>query len=177
MIKIASIENLNEIMDIINLIKKEMREENNPQWGVFPQEYANLDREFIDYPNKKFIESDINNKELYIYEEDSIIKGIISICKEEDEYQGIVDTSDKEALVIHRIAVPKKYRNQGIAQKLIYYAERKALEEGISILKIDTEQSNAKMNKLLIKLGFNYIDKFTYEDYPGVYFYYEKEIK
>ena len=177
MIELASIENLNEIMDIINLIKKEMREENNPQWGVFPQDYPNLDVDYIDYPNRVFVEQDINSKELYVYKENNIVKGIISICKETDEYQRIVNASNQPALVIHRLAIHKDYRKLGIAQKLISFAERKAHDEEIKLIKIDTEQSNDKMNKLLIKLGYEFKDKFTLDDYPGVYIYYEKNIK
>lgn len=176
MIKLATQDNLNEINEIFNSIKKEMREENNPQWGVSIEQYPYLDEYFIDYPNRLVIEEDINNKELYIYEDNDTIKGTISICKDKGEYKEIVNTSDEKAIIIHRLAIPKDYRNLGIAQKLISYAENKAKEEKISIIKADTEESNAKMNNLFIKLGFKVIDNFTYDDYPGKYTYYEKEI-
>ena len=49
-------------------------------------------------------------------------------------------------------------------------------ENNIKILKSDTEISNAKMNDLFIKEGYKYIGRFSYNDYPGIYNYYEKEI-
>lgn len=176
MIRLASIEDLNEIYNIFNSIKKEMREENNPQWGVSVNNYPNLDEYFIDYPNRQIIEEDIIKQELYLYEEEGIIKGVISICKDNGEYEGIVETSDKESIIIHRLAIPENYRKLGLAQKLISYAENKAKEENITIIKADTEVSNAKMNQLFIKMGFKVMGDFAYDDYPGEYIYYEKEI-
>lgn len=176
MIKLATQEDLNEIYEIFDSIKKEMAMDNNPQWGVSIEQYPYLDEDFIDYPNRQIIEEDINNKELYIYEEDNLIKGIITICKDNGEYKDIVETSDKEAFIIHRLAIPKEYRKLGLAQKLISYAEDKAKEDKISIIKADTEVNNEKMNNLFIKLGFKVKGTFTYDDYPGKYIYYEKEL-
>lgn len=50
MIRLVTLEDLNKIYEIFNLIKKEMREENNPY----------LDEEFIDYPGKyRYYEKEI----------------------------------------------------------------------------------------------------------------------
>ena len=54
--------------------------------------------------------------------------------------------------------------------------KKKAKENNIKILKGDTEISNTKMNNLFIKEGYKYIGRFSYNDYPGIYNYYEKEI-
>ena len=39
MIELATIEDLKEIIKIMQLIKEEMREENNPQWGSTEEDY------------------------------------------------------------------------------------------------------------------------------------------
>lgn len=176
MIRLATKEDLNEICDLFASIKKELATENNPQWGASIEQYPYLNEYFIDYPNRQIIEEDINNKELYVYEEDKIIKGIITICKDNGEYEGIVETSNKKSIIIHRLAIPENYRKLGLAQKLISYAENKAKEDKISIIKADTEVSNIKMNNLFNKLGFKVKGNFSYDDYPGKYIYYEKEI-
>jgi len=166
MIHLASIANLDEIMEIIRVIKKEMKEEKNPQWN-----------EEDNYPSREKFLSDIENKNLYIYEEGKILKGFIAITKDSNEYVELLKTSEKPAYILHRLAIKKEYRKEGIASKLFEYAEKLAKENNIKILKADTEVNNIKMNKLFIKLGFIKKGEFEYDDYPGHYIYYEKEVK
>ena len=66
--------------------------------------------------------------------------------------------------------------NNNIAYKLFKFAEQYAKMNDAKIVKSDTEVSNTKMNNLFNKLGFAYIGKFSYDDYPGNYNYYEKRL-
>ena len=166
MIKKASIENLDEVDLIMKEIKEEMRKENNPQWGSTE----------ADYPSKTKLKEDIINNRMYIYIEDNIIKGVLSIVEDDGEYNELLKNSPKKAYILHRLAISKKYRNNSIASKLMKFAEKKAKENIIKVLKSDTEISNDKMNNLFIKEGYKYIGRFSYNDYPGIYNYYEKEI-
>ena len=166
MIKKASIENLDEVDLIMKEIKEEMRKENNPQWGSTE----------ADYPSKTKLKEDIINNRMYMYVEDNIIKGVLSIIEDDGEYDELLKNSPKKAYILHRLAVSKKYRNNSIAYKLMKFAEKKAKENIIKVLKSDTEISNDKMNNLFIKEGYKYIGRFSYNDYPGIYNYYEKEI-
>ena len=74
-----------------------------------------------------------------------------------------IENSHKKAYIIHRLAIPQMYRKNNIATKLMEYALNKAKEEGIEILKSDTEVSNDKMNRLFIKLGYIYKGQFVDE--------------
>ena len=60
-------------------------------------------------------------------------------------------------MVIHRMAVNPKFRQQGIATKLIKLAEQLALDNNVVYLKTDTYSINTKMNSLFKKCGFNLV--------------------
>ena len=115
MIKKASRENLDEVDLIMKEIKEEMRKENNPQWGSTE----------ADYPSKTKLKEDIINNRMYIYTEDNIIKGVLSIVEDDGEYNELLKKSPKKAYILHRLAISKKYRNNSIASKLMKYAEKK----------------------------------------------------
>ena len=162
----ATIENLDEINLIMDEIKEEMRNENNPQWGSTES----------DYPSKERLKEDIEKNRMYKYVEDNTIKGIISIVEDDGEDNELLENSHEKSYILHRLAIPKKYRKNSIATKLMRFVEEKAKDNNIKVLKSDTEVCNIKMNNLFIKEGYKYIGKFSYDDYPGVYNYYEKEI-
>lgn len=168
MIEVVTSEDLDEVIKIMQLIKEEMRKEGNPQWGSTKEDYPSFER----------ILEDINNKQMIKFEENQIIKGIMTIVEDTSrEYDELINNSKEKSYILHRLAIPKEYRNQNIATKLIKYAENKAKKNNIKILKSDTEISNVKMNNLFIKEGFIYKENFSYEDYPGTYKYYEKEVE
>lgn len=166
MIRIANIKDLESIMEIVRSIQVEMKEENNPQWNA-EDDYPNID---------KFME-DINNNALYVYEDSNIIKGFMSIATDNGEYDELLKTSNEPAYALHRLAIRKENRQEGLASKFFEYAGSLAKENNIKILKADTEKHNVKMNNLFLKLGFKKKGEFEYDDYPGSYIYYEKEIK
>lgn len=165
MIRLANINDLDKIMEIIKEIQKEMKKENNPQWN-----------EEDDYPNRDKFTTDIENDSLYIYEDESELKGFITIAKDNSEYDELLKTTNKPAFILHRIAIKKEYRKEGIATILFNYAEELAKKDNIKLLKADTEEHNIKMNRLFTKLGYIKKGEFEYDDYPGHYIYYEKEL-
>ena len=166
MIEKADIKDLNEVISIMEDIKQEMRDEHNPQWGSTEDNYPSDDK----------LKEDITKDSMYKYVEDNVIKGVVTIMQDDGEYDLVIENSKKKSYIIHRLAVPKQYRKQGIATKLMEFAEEMAKNNNIEVLKSDTEVCNDKTNKLFIKLGYEFKGIFIYDDYPGKYNYYEKEI-
>ena len=167
MIELATLEDLSQVELIMKRIKEEMRKEGNPQWGSTDD----------DYPSLAKLLDDIEKQKMVKYVEDNVIKGIVSLARDTArEYDGLLDNSIEDSIIIHRLAVPQEYRKQQIATKLIQYAEVHAKNNQINVLKSATEVSNDKMNKFLIRHGFEHKGIYTYEDYPGEYNYFEKEI-
>lgn len=167
MIILANMEDLEEILNIIEPIKKELLATNNLQWGSTED----------DYPNANQFKNDIKSQSLYIYKEDNIIKGVISISVDNGSYDELLENSPKKSYILHRLAIKKEYRNQDIAQKLLVFCEDLARKNNILVLKADTEEKNTKMNNLFLKLNYQKIGEFEYDDYPGHYIYYEKEVR
>ncbi len=163
MIHLAKITDIEDIINIANSSKDEMKQEQNPQWQ---DSYINKD---------KFL-NDIKNNSLYVLLEDNTLKGFIVITDETHEYDELLKTSTKRAYILHRLAIKKEFRHQGLASKLFEFVDLQARENNIEILKADTEEHNIKMQHLFTKVGFKKIAEFNYTDYPGHYIYYEKEI-
>ena len=167
MIELATKEDIKIVTEIMESIKEEMRNEGNPQWGSTDD----------DYPSVAKLLDDIEKEKMIKYVEDNQIKGIVSLARDTSrEYDGLLDNSLEDSFIIHRLAVPQEYRKQQIATKLIQYAEVHAKNHQVNVLKSSTEVSNEKMNKFLIRHGFVHKGIYTYEDYPGEYNYFEKEI-
>ena len=167
MIELATLEDLNQVEMIMRAIKEEMRQEGNPQWGSTDD----------DYPSISKLLDDINNKKMIKYVENNTIKGVVSLARDTArEYDGLLENSIEDSYIIHRLAIPQEYRQQKIATKLIQYAEIEAKNNQVRMLKSSTEESNIKMNSFFIRHGFTHKGKYIYDDYPGVYNYFEKRI-
>ena len=167
MIRLAGLNDLSQINQMILKIKIELKNMNNPQWGKTINEYPSND----DFYN------DIKKENLYVYEEDNIIKGVIYVAEDfENEYVKYICSSNLKSYVIHRLGVSLDYRRQQIGKKLLEYVEKVALQNRAKILKIDIEHNNIKMKNFLEKLNFEYIGSFQAE-YPGDYDYYEKKLE
>lgn len=164
MIRLATQEDLKAIMNIINEIKIEMKKDNNPQWhDGYP-----LESDFLE---------DINNKELYVLEDNNTVVALMCIQKDTtDQYFNVPERTLASSFILHRLAVSLKYQHQGYAQKLFQFAENLAIENNVFLLRADTEKSNKKMNQLFQKLNFQKKGTLTWSDNDGEYNYYEKKL-
>lgn len=163
MIRKATLDDLDRIMQITKEIVAEMKENGNPQWSDL-------------YPTKEDFTEDINNNTLYVYEKDKVI-GFICITKDtENEYGQVLGSSKNSAYIMHRLGIDKSYRALGIATKLMSYAEELAIQNKTYLMKADTEIKNNKMNALFKKLGYQQISTLTWSDNNGLFNYYEKRL-
>lgn len=142
MIRKANMNDLESIMKIIKSTVEEMKTYNNTQWDE-------------NYPLEKDFVSDIKKQDLYIYEVDGEVAGFICLNYEEpEEYLGLNWSSNKKAMVIHRMAVNPNFRKTGIASKLVDFAEKLAVENNVSYLKSDTYSINSKNEFITYKVWF-----------------------
>ena len=166
MIRLATNNDLENIMKIIKEIKLEMQQLNNPQWS-----------EKDDYPNEEIFKDDIYYNTLYVLEEENTIKGLICIDYTKRTYkQKAISNDQGKYYEINRVAVNSAYRSQNIAVRLMKFAEGIALKNNIYLLKSSTEKSNVKIHKLFLKLWYSQKELFCYNNYPGQYYSYEKKL-
>ena len=150
MIRKANMNDLESIMQIIKSTVEEMKTYNNTQWD----ENYPLEKDFVS---------------------DGEVAGFICLNYEEpEEYLGLNWSSNKKAMVIHRMAVNPNFRKTGIASKLVDFAEKLAVENNVSYLKSDTYSINSKMNLLLTKCGFIKIGEMSFLGKEKSFYCYDK---
>ena len=115
------------------------------------------------YPNAEQIENDIKNKESYVVlnDENNIVATTMFTLKPDATYKKVIDGNwqideSKPYGVIHRLALSKDFRGQGIAKFVFQYFHNQLKEKGIESLKIDTHEDNLGMQSLIKKMGYQY---------------------
>lgn len=165
MIRKASLNDINNIMDIIKSTVQEMKTYKNTQWDE-------------NYPQAKDFIEDIENEDLYVETEDEELKGLICINYiEPEEYEDLKWKSNDKTMVIHRMAVNPKFREQGVATKLMKFAEQLALDNNVFYLKTDTYSINTKMNSLFKKFDFNFVGEMSFLGKEKPFYCYDKLLK
>ncbi|MDY8135151.1 GNAT family N-acetyltransferase [Aquimarina sp. 2201CG5-10] len=108
------------------------------------------------YPTRSRFEKDITQQELYVLEEDSILKGIIVLTElMDDEYIPIKWlTENKNNLYIHRLAIHPDYWGKGYAQQLMNFAESHATSNKYSSVRLDTFSQNKRNQKFYKTRGY-----------------------
>ena len=138
-IRKAEIDDLDDIMEIYRIAQDFMIKSGNPnQWGHT-------------YPSRNLIEDDISNGVCHLVCDDDGPHGAFALFSgDEPTYRYIENgrwLNDDEYLTIHRIASDGKVR--GIFRCAIDYC--KSITGNI---RIDTHESNAVMQRLIEKNGF-----------------------
>ncbi|RDY27012.1 GNAT family N-acetyltransferase [Romboutsia weinsteinii] len=160
----AKTSDLNNIMKVIDLTVKEMKQENNTQWDER-------------YPIEEDFLVDIEKGTLYVEEVDGEFKGFICVdFNQPKEYDDINWSSNKESMVIHRMAVNPACRRQGIGQRLIKFADELAIENKANYIKTDTYSINTKMDALFKKCGFVKVGEMDFLGKEKPFYCYDKLI-
>lgn len=135
------------VMEIIKDAQKYLKNEGIDQWQN-------------DYPNPQVIKEDIKNGNAYVIKKnDTVVAAAAIIFANDPTYDQIEHgewlTQGKYG-VIHRAAVAKDYKGQGIASIFFRETEKMAAEKGAESIRIDTHQENLSMQRLIEKENFKY---------------------
>lgn len=148
-IRETRIQEIKQIMTIIRMAQQSLRSSSIDQWQD-------------GYPNEEVIMEDIRKRQSYVVEKDGKLIGtaVISLEKEHT-YDKITNgewMTGKETVyvVIHRIATHEECKRQGIAGRLLKYAEEVGKEHGAVSIRIDTHPDNFIMQSWLGKNDFSY---------------------
>lgn len=146
MIRLAKIEDLNNIMEVTKRVKDVMiNVDKIPQWDE-------------SYPNYEVFQNDILKRTMYVYVIDNNVVGYIVFNNEENvvEAKKVNYAKYNTYKVIHRFAVDPNFHNKGIASALVKHTFNLAKEQKLEAIRIDTNSSNKKMCSLITKLGFTH---------------------
>lgn len=141
----AKISDLDQIVEIIELSKKYLKETKVDQWQD-------------GYPAKEDLRRDIESGNSYVLtNKDEIVATTVISLDGESTYNSIFNgewITNEDYIVMHRVAVHDKYKGKGIFKELIKEAEILALNKGISSIKIDTHRDNISMQRAVVKNDF-----------------------
>jgi GNAT superfamily N-acetyltransferase len=162
MIKKATMEDIESIMEMVGKIIVEMNSYNNFQWDE-------------SYPQAQDFASDIQKEELYVAVRESKVVGFVCINRDEPkEYEGLKWSSSNEALVIHRMGVNPDYRNAGIGTELVGFADELSNRFNLNYLKTDTYSLNVKVQGLFERCGYRFVGEMSFLSKEKPFYCYEK---
>lgn len=88
----------------------------------------------------------------YVYEEESIIKGYVSLrVQNQNEY---IHRRDVTVLQLQTLGIDEKYRNQGIGKELVQYSKKIAKYLGFSHLHVVARVDNTHARHVYTSCGF-----------------------
>jgi ribosomal protein S18 acetylase RimI-like enzyme len=164
-IRLATLNDLDAIMELIGDVVPLMNAAGNFQWDN-------------NYPNPRVFEADIAKNQLWVADHDGAIAGIAAITTDQDpEYAEVGWDINELAVVTHRLAVSPHFRGMGIGSALLRQAEKEAVKLGTTILRIDTNSNNKITRQLFPKLGYEFAGEIGLGFRPNLRFYcYEKRL-
>ena len=134
------------------------------------------------YPNQEQIENDIANQESYVIlnDEGTIVATTMFTTRKEPTYKKVIDgewiiDENQPYGVIHRLAMSKDFRGQGVSKFVFEYFHNYLKEKNIKSLKIDTHEENKTMQALVEKMGYQYCG-IIYTNYGAKRLAFEKVI-
>ena len=148
-IRLAELQDLSSIMEIIGHAQQFLAEQNIDQWQD-------------GYPPKEWVITDITEKECFVVEnsKNQIIATTVFITRNEPNYNIIrgnwLTGNDAKYGVVHRLAIHKDFRRLGIANFLMVEFEKQLKKKEFNSMRIDTHKDNTGMQRLLKKMGYVY---------------------
>ena len=148
MLKLATTNEIDIIMNIINDAKAYLKQQSLSQWNLEDG-----------YPRKEDMLRDIKNNNCYLYLEDDVVIGCMSIIFTPDENYYEINgewLSNQKYASIHRIAINNNYHNKNIGVKMLLETEEIVKNKNVFSIKIDTHKDNIPMSKTIEKAGYTY---------------------
>lgn len=161
----ATATDLPAIIALVRRVVPLMNETGNFQWSA-------------DYPNEAVFQNDINQQQLWVAELEDQVAGVAALTRDQDEEYNQADWDVTEpALVTHRLAVDPSAQGRGVAAALLQQAEVLAAEQGLKVLRVDTNSENTATQRLFPRLGYRFAGEITLAFRPGLRFFcYEKQL-
>ena len=126
------------------------------------------------YPVRETAEASLERDDMYVAELDGRVAaaGIINQIQVDVYYDcdWVYKAPDEEVSVLHTLVVDPGARGMGIGPSFVKYWEDLAKEQGLSVLRIDTNARNKRARKMYAALGYIETDTVptVFNGIPGV---------
>jgi ribosomal protein S18 acetylase RimI-like enzyme len=143
MIRQAKISEIPDILTITQACSQKMQENGILQWNEH-------------YPSKEAFIQDIKRNELFVIEKNSTVQGTIVISTLMDEEYIPIKwlTPNGNSTYIHRLSVHPELQGQGLAQKMMDFAEAFSRENGFVSVRLDTFSQNKRNQRFYEQRGY-----------------------
>lgn len=143
MIRKATQEDIDDILEITKACAAYMIEKNIFQWNEF-------------YPNEKAFLKDLNRNELFVLEHQHKLIGCVTISSFMDEEYYPINwlTPNENNMYIHRLATHPKHQGKGYAQELMSFTENLALKNNATSVRLDTFSKNLRNQRFYELRGY-----------------------
>lgn len=114
------------------------------------------------YPNPETVKADIEKGAGFVLENGmETVAYSALIFNDEPAYSSIEGKwlSDRDFLVVHRVAVSESFRGKGVIKEMFRLFEDHAVQNRVLSIKVDTNFDNTPMLAILEKLGYSYCGK------------------
>lgn len=136
MIRLADFSDLTEIKELTEACAVALQDKNIHQWNKH-------------YPSIEKLNEDIEKQELFVFEEEGQILGIIVLTPDMDEVYSTVDwlAPTGNNLYVHRLAIKPSSWGHGYGRRLMDFAEDQAKNRGFVSVRLDTFSQNLRNQK------------------------------
>ena len=115
------------------------------------------------YPTKATAEAALLRGDLFVGTDDAgnIFGAAIINQQQVDVYEGaawIYPAKDEEVMVLHTLVISPKQAGKGYGEAFVRFYENYARENGCPVLRIDTNERNARARSMYKKLGYKESD-------------------
>ncbi|MBM4326037.1 MAG: GNAT family N-acetyltransferase [Deltaproteobacteria bacterium] len=158
----ASMQDLPEVMDVISACVWQMESQGIFQWDEI-------------YPNSGTLQKDIESHFLYVARDDGRVFGIMALNEYQDpEYSAIEwEYGGGKILAVHRLAVDPLRWRQGIASRLMDFAEQHAGARGYAAIRLDAFLHNPGSVALYDRRGYRNAGIVRFR--KGLFYCFERE--
>ncbi|MCT2534943.1 GNAT family N-acetyltransferase [Aquibacillus koreensis] len=165
MLRKAMQSDIDDIMAMVKSSTNIMNERGNFQWDET-------------YPLQSHYQSDLDQGDLYVYQQDGEVVGATAISEQEhSEYPTISWSLPDQAITIKRLVVDPNARGKGIPDALFTHAEEVARQKGIFYIKTDTFSNNPAAQKLFSRMNYQFVEKRYVEEKKDSLLYFEKKLR
>jgi len=111
------------------------------------------------YPTEAMFAQDIVDGTVWVAKIGGVCRGVVVLNTHQDPAYAALPWQHQEGtvLVVHRLAVDPATQGQGIASRLMDFAEAYARMHGYSVIRLDAFRDNPRANRLYVQRGYRMV--------------------
>ena len=113
------------------------------------------------YPTRKVAETALQNRALYVYEENGIVLGSVILDEQQPEECKKIEwpsnAPNEKVMIIHLLMVRPSAAGKGIGTHMVNHAIDIAKQHFCAVVRLDTGEQNVPAASLYKKLGFHLV--------------------